>query len=52
MRVTDWIDLIPDRDRWWDLVNAVMSLRFHKIRRISSLVKNRLASQEGLWYIE
>jgi hypothetical protein len=23
----DWIDLAHDRDRWWDLVNAVMNLR-------------------------
>jgi hypothetical protein len=22
----DWIDLDQDRDRWWALVNAVMSL--------------------------
>jgi hypothetical protein len=23
----DWIDLAQDRDRWWGLVNTVMSLR-------------------------
>jgi hypothetical protein len=23
----DWIDLDQDRDRWWALVNAVMSLQ-------------------------
>ena len=23
----DWIDLAQDRDRWWELVNAVMNLR-------------------------
>ena len=22
-----WIDLVRDRDRWWELVNAVMNLR-------------------------
>jgi hypothetical protein len=22
-----WIELVQDRDRWWDLVNAVMNLR-------------------------
>jgi hypothetical protein len=24
----DWIEPAQDRDRWWALVNAVMSLRF------------------------
>jgi hypothetical protein len=23
----DWIELAQDRDRWWELVNAVMNLR-------------------------
>ena len=23
----DWIDQAQDRDRWWDLLNSVMSLR-------------------------
>jgi len=23
----DWIELADDRDRWWELVNAVMNLR-------------------------
>jgi len=23
----DWIDLAPDRDKWWALVNMVMNLR-------------------------
>jgi hypothetical protein len=23
----NWIELTQDRDRWWDLVNAVMNLR-------------------------
>jgi hypothetical protein len=23
----DWIDLAQNRDRWWDLVDAVMNLR-------------------------
>jgi hypothetical protein len=27
MRVTGLIDVSGDRDRWWDLVNAVMNLR-------------------------
>jgi len=28
----DWIDLAQNRDRWKDLVNVVMNLRFHKMR--------------------
>jgi hypothetical protein len=23
----DWIDLAQERDRWWDLVEAVMNLK-------------------------
>ena len=26
-RCVNWIDLTEDRDRWWAVVNAVMSLR-------------------------
>jgi hypothetical protein len=28
VRGMDWIDLAQDRGRWWELLNAVMSLRF------------------------
>jgi hypothetical protein len=28
----DWIDLAQDKERWWVVVNAVMTLGFHKIR--------------------
>ena len=31
-RSMDWIDLAQNRDRWKDLVNAVMNLRFHKMQ--------------------
>jgi hypothetical protein len=31
----DWIDLAQNRDRWKDLANAVINLRFHKMRGIS-----------------
>jgi len=26
-QVRDWIELVQDKDRWWELVNAVMNLR-------------------------
>jgi hypothetical protein len=31
----DWIQLAQDRDQWWDVVNTVRNLRFHKKRGIS-----------------
>jgi hypothetical protein len=30
-----WIDLAEDRDKWRDILNAVMNLRFHKMRKNS-----------------
>jgi hypothetical protein len=44
--------LAQDRDRWLVLMNVVMNFRFHKIRGISWLAENRLASKEGLCPME
>jgi len=33
--VMDWIELAQDRGWWRELVNSVMNLGFHKMRRIS-----------------
>jgi hypothetical protein len=43
-----WIDLTRDSDRWMALVNAGMNFGFYKMRGVSYLAENQLASQEGL----
>ena len=48
----DWIELDEDRDRWQALVNLVMNLGFYKMRGISWLAANWLASQEGMCCME
>ena len=51
--VMDWIDLAQDRDRWRDLLKAVMgTFGFHKMQGIYGLAEKRLASQEGLFFVE
>jgi hypothetical protein len=44
----DRIDLPQDRDRWRELLNVVWTFGFHKIRGISWLGEETLASQVGL----
>jgi len=45
----DWINLVQNRVRWRALVNAVMS---HKMREISLIAEDWLASQDGLCTME
>jgi len=40
----DWTDVAQNRNTWRSLVNSVMDFCVQKIRRISSLAENRLAS--------
>ena len=47
-RDMDWIPLTQDKDRWWELVNAVMNIRVPYNAVVSSLDENVLASQERL----
>ena len=48
----NWIDVAQERGRWRALVNAVMNIRFPKMRGISCLADNWLASEEGLCSME
>ena len=48
----DSIDLAPDKDRWWALVNAVMNLWVPYTAGNSRVVEGLLASQEGLCYMD
>jgi hypothetical protein len=44
----NWIDVAQDRKRCRALVNVVMTSGFHKLRVISRLAEELLASQGGL----
>ena len=40
----DWINLAQDGGKWWDIVVAVMNSVLYKLRRISGLAEELLAS--------
>ena len=46
-RGMEWIELAEDEDRWRALVTAVITFGFRKMRGISLLAEDRLASPEG-----
>jgi hypothetical protein len=43
----DWVHLGQERDNWEGLVNAVMNVGFHKMRRTSWLAK----SNSYIWLV-
>jgi hypothetical protein len=48
----DFIDFAQDRNRRRALIKAQINFLFHKLRGISVLAENRLASEEGFCYVE
>jgi hypothetical protein len=44
----NWISVAQDREKWQAVVSVAMNLWFHKMREISSLSEELLASQEVL----
>jgi len=51
-RAWDWIYLAGDRDKWLASVFSITKAGSHKMRAISCLAEERLASPEGLCSME
>jgi hypothetical protein len=51
-RAWDWTYLAQDRDKWRAFLFSITKLGNHKMRAISCLAEERLASPEGLCSME
>jgi len=50
-----WIDLVPNGDKWRDVVDTVMNIKFNKVQVIcgdrgSTVVKVLCYNSDGRWF--
>jgi hypothetical protein len=50
--VMDWMELVQDRDSWWELVTGVMIFRIPYIEGIFLIQEYLLASLESICSVE